>query len=546
MQVLLLATGESAKLQPITEMMPISLLPIANRPLMLYPIELLARQGQKQLFVALYEQAGHIESYFGNGERWGVKLHYLLQRGASGNGGAVKQAAAIWQDEPLLVVPGDVIIDYDVSEVMAFHQERQALVTMVVHAENCSNGHKIKVDGEGRVQMMGEQENDSHTQYSTGLYLLSPQVLRMIPAGKHCDIYEHLLPQLLAEKSPVYAYQSNGYWNSLSSFAAYYETQASLLSGDNHQNHPEPSLKPHWIQSRMVANGVWIGRNNIIHPTARLQPPVMIGDNCYIGQEAQLGPNMIVGNNVIIDEEATVTDSTILDGTYVGQLVKLEKRLVNKGLVVDFSSGEAVQITDAFLVGRAFQTVSESGLFQFVGKAAALLMLLLSSWLMALIGLLLWLTGGRVFTKEAYYHGDVRGVPAGGTFNMSPLPLWQFVTTDRKGRVTIWGRWLRRWDLYRLPHLWHVVSGDLALVGVKPLTEGEAASITEEWQQKRFEQMPGFTGLWYVQPQQVGGIDGILVADTYYAVTQSWQLDVKTFGQTFLAWWRRGRQEKGS
>jgi NDP-sugar pyrophosphorylase family protein len=99
-------------LQPVTNMVPTPLLPVANRPLLLYPLELLARQNQKHILVALYNEAGHIESYLGKGERWGVKLDYLLQRKPLGNGGAVRQAASVVGNDLLLVVPGDTVIDF--------------------------------------------------------------------------------------------------------------------------------------------------------------------------------------------------------------------------------------------------------------------------------------------------------------------------------------------------------------------------------------------------------------------------------------------------
>jgi mannose-1-phosphate guanylyltransferase/phosphomannomutase len=242
-QVLLLATGESTKLQPITNTVPMPLLPIANRPLLLYPLELLARQNQKQFFVALYEQAGHIESYFGSGERWGVQLHYLLQRNLLGNGGAVKQATAVLTDDLLLVVPGDAIIDFDLSELTAFHQERGAMATVLVHPQGHSDDCKVAVDQIGRVSINRGRQTEGQTMYDTGLYLLSPQVFSFIPARKHCDIHNHLLPLLLTQALPVFAYEISGYWNTLSAFTAYKAVQSSLLEIED-DNHRQPLLKP--------------------------------------------------------------------------------------------------------------------------------------------------------------------------------------------------------------------------------------------------------------------------------------------------------------
>lgn len=545
-QVLLVATGENQKLQPVTNLVPPPLVPIANRPLLLYPLELLARQNQKQILVALHNQAGHIESYLGKGERWGVKLDYLLQRKALGNGGTVKQAASHVGDNLLLVVPSDTVIDFDVAELIAFHRAHGACLTALVSSHGAEGWAQVQVNASGQVGQVGDGEENGRSQYDTGLYLLSPEVIAHIPAGKHIDIYAQLIPHLLEKGLPVYAYESKRYWNPLLSFTAYQEFQTALLkngSGSEAEGDVKPLLQPYWQRSRKMADGIWIGRNNVIHPDVRFQPPVVIGDNCYIGAGAQLGPTAVIGNNVVIAEEATIRETAVFNGTYVGQLVNLENRLVNKGQVVDINTGKAVHITDQFLVGRAFQTVSDTGFFQLLERATALILMVGFSWLMVLISLLSYLFQQKALTKTTYYHADVQSSWQNSTFVPQPLTLWEFATTNRRGQSTKFGRWLAKWHLHRLPQLWNIFTGKLALVGVKPLTEEETRSVQEEWQQKRFERKAGFTGLWFVQPQDLGGIETILVADTYYTATHTWRLDLQILKQTGPAWWRLGWQK---
>lgn len=545
-QILLLATGETQKLQPMTDQVPAPLLPVANRPLLLYPLELLARQRQKQILVALHNQAGHIESYLGNGERWGVHLDYLLQRRALGNGGAIKQAMSKVGHELLLVVPGDTIIDFDIAELVTFHQQQGACLTALVSAHGSEACAKMHVTATGQVALADDSAANGRLQYDTGLYLLSPQAIEQIPAGKHVDIQGQLIPWLLEKGMRVCAYESDSYWNPLTSFADYQDFQKSMLkngTGSGARRQAEPILQPFWQRSRKMAEGIWIGRNNVIHPDVRIQPPVVIGDNCYIGAGVQLGPTAVIGNNVVIAEEATIANTAVFNGTYVGQLVNLENRLVNKGQVVDINTGKAVHITDQFLVGRAFQTVSDTGLFQLLEKAAALFLIVGFSWLMLIIGLLSYMVQQTGLTKKNYYHADIQSSWHNSKFTPQALTLWEFATHNRHGQPTKYGRWLEKWHLHRLPQLWNVLKGDLALVGVKPLTEEESSHVQEEWQQKRFERRAGFTGLWFVQPQDLGGIETILVADTYYTATHTWRLDMQILKQTVTAWWRLGRQK---
>jgi lipopolysaccharide/colanic/teichoic acid biosynthesis glycosyltransferase len=100
------------------------------------------------------------------------------------------------------------------------------------------------------------------------------------------------------------------------------------------------------------------------------------------------------------------------------------------------------------------------------------------------------------------------------------------------------GQWLEQWEGHRLPELWSVVCGELALVGVKPLTAAEESHLTEEWQMVRYQIAAGFTGLWYSQPNPEEQFDLLCMADSYQAATDSWQQALMYLGRTPLAWFR--------
>ena len=118
MQILLLATGETDKLRPLTKNTPAPMLPVANRPAMVYAIEMLARQGIKKIMVSLYHMGGSVEAYFGDGRRWGIEIEYVLQREAWGTAGALKWAEHSLTDT-CMVLPADIIIDLDIEAILA-------------------------------------------------------------------------------------------------------------------------------------------------------------------------------------------------------------------------------------------------------------------------------------------------------------------------------------------------------------------------------------------------------------------------------------------
>ncbi|MCA9875314.1 MAG: sugar transferase [Anaerolineales bacterium] len=541
-QAILLATGETDKLQPLTATVPSPMLPITDRPVMLYAIELLARQGFKEMAVSLYHLAGDVEAYLGNGQRWGVTLNYLLQRDAWGSAGALKWAQPAL-NQTFVVMPADVLVDVDLEAALAQHRQRQSKATVVVHHFATDGAPGVCPDENGRIQ--STVTNGSHpTVYPTGVYIFEPEILNYIPARRQFGILEQLVPALLEAGIAVDTYQMSGYWNRLATFQDYHAAQRHVLySAWGHAEGLEglPALNFPSLEGRQIAQGIWVGRNHMIHPSVRLSPPIFIGQNCQIGSDVELGPEVVVGSNVVIDEEATISRSTILDHTYVGQLVNIDGRFVNKNLIVDKVTAESTRVVDQFLLGQVNSLVDNR--FQRLWDVSfSLLLLLLTLVVTVPVSLLLLLTNGRIFERVERVGGWPDALLAGSVMDLQRFALWRFCVRKKDGRTTRLGRFLKNWEIYRLPELWNVLKGDLRLVGVKPLTEEDVRQISDVWQQKRHESSPGFTGLWYIQTRPDSSLDEILIADAYYVATRNWREDLKLLSQTPAAWWRRLRR----
>ena len=538
-----MATGEADKLQPLTATVPSPMLPITDRPVMLYAIELLARQGFKEMLVSLYHLAGNIETYMGNGQRWGVTLNYLLQRDALGTAGALKWAQPAVR-QTIVVMPADALVDVDLEAALAQHRQRQSKATMVVHHFGMDDAARIGLNGDGRLASIAAN-GSAHAAYPTGVYIFEPEILDMIPARKPFDILAQLMPALLAAGIPVDVYQMSGYWNRLATFQDYHAAQRHVLYsawGNSDGLDGLPPLNYPSLEGRQIAQGIWVGRNHMIHPSVRLSPPVFIGHDCQIGSEVELGPEVVVGSNVVIDEDATVSRSTILDHTYVGQLVNIDGRFVNKNLVIDKVTAESTQVVDQFLLGQV-NTLVDSRLQRLWDVVAASLLLLITLVFTAPISLLLLLTNGRVFERVERVGGWPDLPVAGSPANLQRFTLWRFCVQKKDGRATTLGQALAHWELHRLPELWNVLKGDMRLVGVKPLTEADIPQISEVWQQKRHEYLAGFTGLWYIQTRPDSNLDEILITDAYYVATRSWREDLKLLARTPITWWRRRQRQ---
>lgn len=533
MQALILATGENKKLRPITDQIPSPLIPITNQPVMQYGIELLARAGIKDIVIALHHLPGSVEAYFGEGRRWGVNLQYILQRDSLGDAGSLRWAKGLLNDT-FLVLPADEIIDLDIQGVIDHHQQHKPLLTMVTHGRGPKQ-RKIELNGE-------------FSRYRTGIFVCEPAVLDLIPARTRYSMFKDLLPQMPEESISVY--EHHGYWNTLYNFQDFNHATKTFFDSASIHMQPEmaattpeetviryPSIPAHYMGNR-----VWVGRSNSIHPTAKIIPPIVIGDNCQIGREVELGPYTVIGSNVIIDDEATITESTINNHTYIGQLVQINNRFVDKNIMVDLDSSQSIQVVDRFLLGEATPSLINSGVRRVLDVMMASGLIVGQFPIFLILGLITWLTTGKLIQEETRYGVPPYALATGKYKTPQAIRLHRFNTFGRNGKETSIGRWLRRWQLNRLPELFDVLTGRIGFVGVKPLRQEEMDNISEEWQKKRFEFNVGLTGLWYSKLERNAQLDEILIADVYYVATRSWRGDVKLMLQTPIHWWRQARQ----
>ncbi|MCA9935542.1 MAG: sugar transferase [Anaerolineales bacterium] len=525
MDALLIATGETEKLRPLTAQIPAPMLPVANRPVLALAVEALARQGFKRMAVSLFERGEQIEAYFANGARWGVQLDYLLQREGWGDAGALKWAASHVTTTTLLL-PGDAIVDVDVTAVARFHQAHGGLVTAVLRPANDEDQLAVWLHPNGAISA---EPLDGPRLTFSGAYLVEPGLLAHIPAQTRRSLAADTLPELLAAGVAVYGWQTHGYCNPLRTFADYQAAQAAYLDsamaagqadgGPRLAQLPQggAALRYPTLDGNRMGQGVWVGKQNVIHPTVRVRPPVLLGDNCRIGREVELGPYAVIGSGVVIDDEATVQHSTALPRTYIGQLVNVSGRVVQGQTLIDAQTEESTAVTDAFLLGESSALAVGVDAGRLADMAAAALLLFWLWPLLLLLGIAAWVQNGHLFTNQEVV-GARRGDAQPASFTL------------RRFAARADGR-LARWGLHRLPELWHVLRGDLALVGVKPLTPDEAAQVTEEWQRQRYACPAGLTGLWAVQTAPSASLDEVLMADTYYAATRSWREDVKILGR---------------
>ncbi len=538
MQAILVAQAAPPALSPLTRRIPWPLLPVADRPLAVIALEMLVRAGCRQAFVYPGPYGGAIEAALGDGRRWGLQLEYLPSGGAEGPAQALR-ALRRRLVETCLLLPAGCLLDLDLAAALAAHAASESPATAVLHRAGEGIAPCPVRLSDGRVVALDAAPGTGELYSLTGAYLFEPGALQPVAAGAPFDLDGDPLRKLVAQGA-LAGYVEPGYWNPLQTVAAYQQAHIDWLQAAEARagSGAAPRIRRARVEGRRVAPGIWVGPYALIHPAARLTPPVCLGQGCQIGRDVELGPNVVVGPGALIDDEATVRDSIVLAGTYVGRLVNLEHRIACRSELIDVQTGQSVRVMDSFLLADVSPGTATEALAQAVQRATAGLLLLMALPLMAVLALLLLLTVGRpVLCGSPRVHRQ----PDGEERSFSLLSLR---TRRADGRRTWLGGWLERGQWRWLPSLWNALRGDVRLVGVKPLSPVEAAQVTEEWQEQRYQCRPGLTGLWYVQPAGAGDLVQVLVADAYYVATRTWHGDLALLVQTPLAWWRQVRRAR--
>jgi len=319
-----MAGGEGTRLRPMTANQPKPMLPVVNRPIMEHVLRLLRKHGLTETVVTVQFLASMVRNYFGDGEDFGMNLQYATEETPLGTAGSVKNAEDALRDEPFLVISGDALTDIDLSDLIRYHKDNNALVTVALaRVPDPLEFGIVIVDDDGRIQRFLEKPTWGQVfsdTVNTGIYVMQPEVLAKVPAGEVVDWSADVFPELLKAGAPLYGWIADGYWEDVGSHESYLKAQADALSGKVDVE----------IEGFEVSPGVWIAEGAEVDPEAILHGPLCIGDYAKIEAGAQLREFTVVGNNVIVKEGAFLHRAVVHNNVYVGRGVTLRGCVVGK------------------------------------------------------------------------------------------------------------------------------------------------------------------------------------------------------------------------
>lgn len=316
-----MAGGEGTRLRPLTINRPKPMVSLVDRPVIQHIIELLKLHGITDIIITVQYLANAIQDYYGDGSAYGVNISYSLEEVPLGTAGSVKNAEHLL-DEPFLVISGDALTDFNLTQIIDHHISTRAMATITLtRVANPLEYGVVITDEDGNIRQFlekpswGEVFSDT---VNTGIYVLQPEVLAYIERGKNTDWSKDIFPRMLNRGDKMQGFVANGYWTDVGTIEEYMRASSDYLAGKVNL----PRL------GQNIGGDIWVDGDAEIAADAQLHGPIYLGHGAKIkGGVIVHGPS-VIRDYTIVDTRANIDRSIIWRNSYIGERAELRGAIV--------------------------------------------------------------------------------------------------------------------------------------------------------------------------------------------------------------------------
>ncbi|TKJ32383.1 hypothetical protein CEE39_05650 [bacterium (candidate division B38) B3_B38] len=319
MRAMLLSAGKGRRLYPLTHLRAKAALPVLNIPLIQYALHYLRGFSIGDVVINLHHLPHSIKEAVSKG---GMEVHYSWEEELMGTAGGLKKAEEFLSGDDSLVINSDILTDYDLRELISFHQQHKALATMVLCPNrNPARFTPIEVSPEGKIlrigyQAEGESAGSNLPYMFTGIQMLSPEFFRFIPQGCYFELARDVYRPLLQQEVPLYGLIMESFWCELGTPREYLEANLLLLKGD------------------AIARGLWsrVAPLGKTIPQLCGAPPPLLGEGVTLQKNAQFEGGVVIGDGSVIGQNCRIKNSLLWEDCSVGEGSHLEVSIVTAGV----------------------------------------------------------------------------------------------------------------------------------------------------------------------------------------------------------------------
>ena len=347
MKAVVMAGGQGTRLRPLTSNQPKPMVPVVNKPTIQHILELVQRHGINEVVMTLAFLPRLIRNHFGDGSAMGMHIDYTVEETPAGTAGSIRLAKDLLEDT-FLVISGDALTDFDLTSVVAFHEQRRAMITIALKSvENPLEFGVVIVDEDGRIQRFLEKPGWGQVfsdTVNTGIYVIEPEVFDHIPEGQPYDFSHDLFPKLFDMRKPLYGVVCDGYWQDIGSLEQYLQANRDALDG-------KVRLAPPGVRLR---GNVWVGHGAALDSLDDVEGPAVIGENVRLDPGAHIRSHTVLGDNVVVRAGAEVGGSVLGENVYLAPGAMVSGAVLGNAVEVHENANiaEGAVIGDRTIIGR--------------------------------------------------------------------------------------------------------------------------------------------------------------------------------------------------
>jgi len=224
-KVLILAGGQGVNFRPLTYEIPKALIPIKGKPLLEYTLENLKKFQFSEIYISVGHLGKKIKEYFSDGRKWGLEISYLEQAKSDlGTAKPVFEARKIFEQEPFLLIYGDVLAEIDFQDLLNFHYLQKGIVTVALASvEKPSNWGVVKLKGNLITEFLEKPKDKKIKSHlvNAGIFVCEPAIFNYFKKNT-ISLEKDIFPKLVSEKK-LYGYPFEDNWYDISTPQVYEE-----------------------------------------------------------------------------------------------------------------------------------------------------------------------------------------------------------------------------------------------------------------------------------------------------------------------------------
>jgi mannose-1-phosphate guanylyltransferase len=343
MQAVILVGGEGTRLRPLTSTVPKPVVPLVDRPFIVFMLEWLARHGVDDVVMSCGFLATAVRNVLGDGSQYGLRLRFVEEPEPRGTAGALKYAEDLL-DERFLMLNGDVLTDLDLTAQIAQHEATGAVGTLaLVPVSDPTAYGLVRLHDDHSVSEFVEKPSADEIDtrlISAGAYVLERAVLDLVPADRNVSIEREVWPQLVGQG--LFGYAADAYWLDIGTPERYLQGTFDILEGQVVTA----------VTDRLGPGYLSVGER--VQLDGRIVPPALVDRGCTIASGAHVGSLVVLGEGVSVGEGSTVERSVVLNGAQIGAGCVLRDCIVAAGVRI----GDGSEISGGAVLGEGV-TVGE-------------------------------------------------------------------------------------------------------------------------------------------------------------------------------------------